>query len=451
MKRKVLMLMCACMLLGGCSDAKGVGNGSSDIPILAVQETPEPDVNTQTQEPVKTTNGGSGELRQLGAPSGRDIVPVELQNAWEKAAYLADQSYLENGGNVLVSPLSLNVALGMVAEGASGETAQELYRYLGSDEYAKWVDQYMQFAEGLKVDIDEEYEKFSFDYKLANSIWVRQGETIKSTYQDNVKKLFRAEAANADFTGDPEGSAQMINSWCDEHTNGLIPEVVKPYMLDNPNLASVLVNSLYFESPWMDKWEVNQADFTNLAGKTTTQDMLFDYNEDGVYFENEKCTAFAKNYYNGFQFIGILPKDEGDFQISDLDLKSLMESKSTEYVVKAVMPKLDFETTSTCIVDALKAQGVQGIFDPACAEVDKMLEGKSLYVSDILQKCKIELNEEGTKAAAVTVIMETESLSLAQLNEKEVKEVILDRPFAFLIYDSLNDQVVFAGKVTDIQ
>lgn len=465
MKRKLLVLLCACMMLGGCSDNGTVkyeepesqevcqgGTGDPEDPSQGGNEDPSQGGN---ENPGKGSNedpsqGGSGEVKQLGAPSGREIVPVELRDAWAKAAYFTDQSYLENGGNVLVSPLSLNVALGMVAEGTTGETAKELYRYLGTEEYAKWVDQYMSFAEGLKADVNEEYYKYTFCYKLANSIWVREGDELQKTYQDNVKKLFRAEAANVNFTGDPVGTAGRINSWCDEHTNGLIPEIVSPEMLNNPNLASVLVNSLYFESPWAEEWGVREHKFTNLEGKTTKQDMLIDYNEDGIYFENDKCTAFAKNYYNGFQFIGILPKAEGEFQVSDLDLKSLMESQSYDYEVHAIMPKLNFDTTSTCIVDALKAQGVEKIFDPFCMEFDKMLEGKPLYVSDIIQKCKIELDEQGTRAAAVTAIFE-EDAGCAMPDEVQIKEVFLDRPFAFLIYDSKNDQVVFAGKVTDIQ
>lgn len=476
MKRKLLVLLCACMMLGGCSDNGTVkydepsqvasqggnedpgkggnedpsqggnedpGKGSSEDPSQGGNEKP-------SQGNENPSQGGSGEVRQLGAPSGREIVPVELRDAWQKAAYFADQSYLENGGNVLVSPLSLNVALGMVAEGTTGETAKELYRYLGTEEYAKWVDQYMSYAEGLKADVNNEYNKYTFCYKLANSIWVREGDELQKTYQDNVRKLFRAEAANVNFTGDPVGTAGRINSWCDEHTNGLIPEIVSPEMLNNPNLASVLVNSLYFESPWAEEWGVREHKFTNLEGKTTKQDMLIDYNEDGIYFENDKCTAFAKNYYNGFQFIGILPKAEGEFRVSDLDLKSLMESQSYDYEVHAIMPKLNFDTTSTCIVDALKAQGVEKIFDPFCMEFDKMLEGKPLYVSDIIQKCKIELDEQGTRAAAVTAIFVDEA-ACAMPDEVQIKEVFLDRPFAFLIYDSRNDQVVFAGKVTDIQ
>ena len=447
MKKKLLILLCACMALSGCSDI-GTGNqqGNSSQEIInsgSGQENPSGQGNSNQ------TQGGQGEVRKLGANGDHEIIPVELENAYQKAAYFADQVYEVYGENVLVSPLSLNVALGMVAEGTTGETAKELYRYLGGENYANWVDQYLTFAESLEAHEDNRYSKYSFSYKLANSIWVRKGDNLSENYRKLVQKKFRAEAENVDFVNEAEATANKINSWCDEHTEGLIKEVVKPDMF-SPGLAAVLVNSLYFESPWAKQWNITQHEFTNLAGKKTTQDMLRDYSLS-KYFENEYCTAFAKNYYNGFEFIGILPKEEGDFSLSDLDLQSLMESRTEEYDVRAIMPKLDFETTAENVVDILMAEGVLRIFDPFCEEFDKMVEGRPLYVSDILQKCKIELDEEGTRAAAVTVIMAKDTAAFIEPVQREIKEVFLDRPFAFLIYDSTNDQILFTGKVTDIQ
>ena len=477
MKKKLLILLCACMALSGCSDV-GTGNqqGNSSQEIInsgSGQENPSglaqgnheqgnggqenPSGQSQGnneqgnngQGNSSQTQGGQGEVRKLGANGDHEIIPVELENAYDKAAYFADQVYEVYGENVLVSPLSLNVALGMVAEGTTGETAKELYRYLGSEDYANWVDQYLTFAESLEANEDSKYSKYSFSYKLANSIWVRKGDDLTKDYRKLVQKKFRAEAENVDFVNEAEATANKINSWCDEHTEGLIKEVVKPDMF-SPGLAAVLVNSLYFESPWAKQWNITQHEFTNLAGKKTTQDMLRDYSLS-KYFENEYCTAFAKNYYNGFEFIGILPKEEGDFSLSDLDLQSLMESRTEEYDVRAIMPKLDFETTAENVVDILMAEGVLKIFDPFCEEFDKMVEGRPLYVSDILQKCKIELDEEGTRAAAVTVIMAQDTAAFIEPVQREIKEVFLDRPFAFLIYDSTNDQILFTGKVTDIQ
>jgi len=124
-----------------------------------------------------------------------------------------------------------------------------------------------------------------------------------------------------------------------------------------------------------------------------------------------------------------------------------LASGTSKYDVHAIAPKLDYETTANNIVDVLKAQGVNQAFDRYNGQFDRLVDEKELYISDILQKCKIEMDEKGTRAAAVTAIMMLECESCEEPVEREKKEVYLDRPFAFLIYDSVNDKIVFAGKV----
>ncbi|MBP5223866.1 MAG: hypothetical protein J6Z35_12010 [Lachnospiraceae bacterium] len=450
MKKKLIMLLCAGMLLGGCG-LRSVREYDVETYDKERQEESEEMEESRETNPVeseepKPGENGEGEVKKLGSGSGRLITPVTLENEWQRAAFLADQVFAEQGGNVLVSPLSLDVALGLAAEGASGETAKEIYRYLEREDYTDWVNSYMTFAENLGA--YDERNGYSFSYQLANSIWIRKGDLLNPDYQKSVREKFRAEAENLDFAGDPDGSAKEINAWCDKHTKGLIKEVLKPAMISK-DLESVLVNSVYFESPWRDTWSVIRDTFQNADGRKTAQDMLRDYSLS-EYFENEYCTAFSKDYYEGFQFIGILPKQEGDFEISDLDLKSLMESRSTDYDVHALAPKLNFETTADNIVDILKAEGIQKAFNSTEAEFDRLISDKELFISDIIQKCKIELDENGTKAAAVTAIM-LECNGVMEIEPREVKEVFLNRPFAFLIYDSVNDKIVFAGKVVEIE
>ena len=215
----------------------------------------------------------------------------------------------------------------------------------------------------------------------------------------------------------------------------------------NEKLEAILMNSIYFESPWIEEWGLFEHDFTNLKGEKETREMLRDCVEE--YFENDKATAFAKDYYNGFEFIGILPKAEGEFELSDLDLKSLLASRTSNYDVVAVAPKMNFECTANNIVDVLKAQGIQQAFNKYQGMFTRMVEDKELYISDILQKCKIEMDDKGTRAAAVTAIIAEECESAEEPVMKETKKVYLDRPFAFLIYDRNHDKIVFAGKVVE--
>lgn len=445
MKKKLLLLLLSCALITGCGTVPSVSEAQS-VP----EETSGP---SEVEQRTTTASSESPETETL------KISSVTLADSYERAAFFADQTYKMNPGNTLVSPLSLNMALGLAAEGASGTTAEELYTYLGGKDFTKKAADYIAFAEGLtrqnqpeqsdgpltEVIVGGLEDSYTFQFTIANSIWVNEKRKLLEDYANRVKTSYLAEVDSVDFEKDTTGTAKRINSWCNDKTNGLIPEIIHPSQL-TADLATILINSVYFESPWVDKWGKREGDFTDLAGNTTTQEMLTD--ELKVYFENDFATAFAKPYYNGFEFIGILPKEEGDFQISDLDLESLLASRTGEYDVYARMPKLNFECTSDKIIPILQAQGVEKAFDQTAAEFDRIIEQKPdevTYISDIIQKCRLELDEEGTSAAAVTAIfMKCES---AAIDERSRKDVYLERPFAFLIYDSQNDTILFVGKV----
>ena len=323
---------------------------------------------------------------------------------------------------------------------------------MGGSDYREEASEYLQYAQKLTVKTDTGLPEspYTFRYQLANSVWVNENRKLQDSFREAVQTYYQAQAQAVDFKTDTDKTAKKINAWCEEKTNGLIPEIVTPNMLSE-DLATILINSLYFESPWQDSWNCREHDFTNFAGDSDTREMLFA--GTGTYYENDRATAFAQNYYNGFRFIGILPKEEGEFTISDLDLQSLLASETKEYDVRACMPKLNFETStmSKSINRILQAQGVNLAFDRNHSELDGMIEmepGEVTYIDDILQKSKIEMDENGTRAAAVTAIF-TKCESAAIEKPKEVKEVYLDRPFAFLIYDSLYDKILFVGKVIE--
>jgi len=165
------------------------------------------------------------------------------------------------------------------------------------------------------------------------------------------------------------------------------------------------------------------------------------------YYENDRATAFGRNYANGLSFIGVLPNDQGDFSLEDLDIGELLKSLPEYDEVQCKMPKLEFETT-TVLNDMLSDLGLDDIFS---SDADfSGIADKNVNVDTILQKTKLELDENGTKAAAVTaVVMECMS-AVEEDDEPIIKTVELTRPFAFLIYDSSNDEILFMGKVMTV-
>ena len=341
--------------------------------------------------------------------------------------------------NSMFSPLSLNMALGMLAEGANGTTKEALDKYLGTSDYGAFAESYMKLAKenyNRKSGKDENY------FEIANSFWGDDALPFKQEYKDALSQKFGAEISNMNF-GDADKVISKVNRWVSDKTHKMIPALLEDI---SPDTVSILVNTVYFESVWTDEWDYdtsNKDTFTLPDG--STKELTLMRNEGNVYFENDKATAFGSSYKNGLEFIGILPKETGEFTLESLDIPSLLESRSYEYDVTQQMPKLTFDTNLP-LSDALSAAGLSEIFDPGTADLSGMSE-EELWVSDVLQKTRLELDEHKTRAAAATAINLKDGA--APSIERETKEAILDRSFAFMIYDYDQELIVFLGKVTN--
>lgn len=346
--------------------------------------------------------------------------------------------------NVLYSPVSLEMALGLVTEGAGGETKAQLVKLLGVDDYSSTASSLFARADAINVSSDSN-DSWSSELTFANSIWLNKGYSLTDEYSNVVTDSYRAKAETLDFA-DGDVACQTINDWCNETTRGLVPKIVDSGSL-NPDLVTILCNSVYFRSGWEDKWTEREGIFTNYDGSVTElSDML--YNSEDLYYETSNAVAFGKPYKNGSMFIGILPNE--DVSIKDIDLDVLLKSKTNEYIVHCSMPKLNYDYSYDSYIDVLKTLGVTDAFELSSADFSKMInETQAFAITDIIQKCKIELDAEGTKAAAVTVVNNGDGFALPS-NEPEVREVHLNRPFYYLIFDEETNQVLFIGAVNTI-
>lgn len=341
----------------------------------------------------------------------------------------------------MFSPLSLNMALGLIETGAGGTSKTALDAYLATENYSDFAAEYIKTARE-NYNREEEYiSDYKNVFEIGNSLWADKDKPFKEEYKNGLSEKFDAETESVDFSKKSK-TIKAINNWCSDKTHKMITEIIKDY--DENITSAILINTLYFESGWVDLWNYdaeNKEPFTLADG--TTKDIPFIYNRLNTYFENDKATAFGSYYRNGLEFIGILPKNKGDFDIETLDIPSLLESCSSyEYYVDAKMPRLNFESEFQ-LKDVLSSAGMADIFDPNKADFSGISDSP-FFVSDALQKTNLELDEKGTRAAAATgFIMATGSMNI----ERENREVSLDRPFAFLIYDSYENQIVFIGKV----
>lgn len=369
-----------------------------------------------------------------------DEVTIDKIMAIENSVKLTDKIAAENRNkNIMLSPTSLNFALGMIAEGAKGETKEALKEYLGTDDFAAYAKQYIENIK--KYNSDEENYGYKSKLKIADAVWADDDLNLQDAFKKSVSSNFSAKVENLDFSN-TDKTCKRINKWCDKNTEGLIPKIITPDTISK-DTELCLTNSLYFESGWSgDPWTLSNKK-EKFGDKEKTKYMTW---AGDRYYENDKATAFGRNYANGLSFIGILPNEEGDFTLEDLDIESLLKSEPEYDEVDCKMPKLNFETSAT-LNDMLSDLGLENIFSND-ADFSGIAD-KNTKVSAVLQKTKLELDENGTKAAAVTMaVMERMS---AMAPDPVVKSVELTRPFAFLIFDEMNNEILFMGKVVTVK
>lgn len=355
-----------------------------------------------------------------------------LQNSVKMTDLLSAEA---SDKNIMFSPTSLNFALGMIAEGAKGETKEILDDYLGTNDFAAYAKEYLDKIKAYNTE-DESYG-YQSKVKIADAVWVDNGLTLQEKFKNTVLDSFGAEVEAVDFSA-AEKTCDVINSWCDKNTEGLIPKIITPDLI-NDNTGLCLTNSLYFESGWSgEPWKVSDTE-ESFGKKEKTKYMTCTGDQ---YYENDKATAFGRDYANGLSFIGILPNDEGNFNLEDLDIGGLLKSNPEYDEVDCKMPKLNFET-STVLNDMLSSLGLDNLFS-SNADFSGIAD-QNVNVDTILQKTKLELDENGTKAAAVTAVT-MECMSATVEKEPIIKTVGLTRPFAFLIYDRSNNEILFRSK-----
>lgn len=347
----------------------------------------------------------------------------------------------EKGNNVMISPLSVSMALTMVYNGAEGETREAMAGTLELN--------------GTSIDeINESYRNLSetltsFDsavvFQIANSIWYRQGLRVEGDFLDMNRSFFNAEISPCNF-GDP-GTADAINTWVDMNTNGKIREIVEKPI--NPDLLMVLINAIYFNGDWTKKFDVENTrddEFTLADGSKVPCKMMNQENRFR-YFENTNFQAIELPYGNrAFSMFIFLPKSGLgiDDLIRRIDSDSLKLWTGSLHSRKGaiLMPRFKLEYNET-LTDMLSSLGMGMAFSGA-ADFSGISTQDQMFISYVKHKTYIEVDEEGTEAAAVTSVGMATS---AGPTEKFVMRV--DRPFLFLIRESGSGTILFLGKIAD--
>lgn len=419
----IIAAICVCASLTACTE-------KSDHKLLK-----------QSNDTIISESDSGMKKNPMNKPD-KPAIKSEYEYDLGKSIEIIDKLYDDAQTNIIYSDMSFNYALNMAMLGADNATLKQIEDYYNCD--AETVSDYYSAL------LNEYNSNEEIEVKIANSVWTDLSIKLKSDYITNVNSKYNAIAEALDFH--ESASADRINKWCADNTNNKIPEIVTPAMLaDNKN---ILVNALYFNAEWMNEFKDFDIDeegkFRNLDGSESNITMMSC--EENIYYENDHAYGFAKSYSDStFKFIGILPKnlEIKDFDVKDLDIENLLEN---QYItqVRVEMPKFKIETT-TELSDILKTTGLDDMFGSK-ADFTNMIDpaenNTGMCVTDVLQKTYIDVNKKGTEAAAVTSFsMKSTAISH---DVQEFKEVILDRPFIFMIYDVKNDQCLFMGKMTDM-
>lgn len=352
------------------------------------------------------------------------------------------QASMEEGKNTLVSPLSVLYALAMTANGAKGETLEQMEAVLGMpvsqlNEYLYSYLQALGEAEGT--------------LKLANSIWFTDDErfTVEQGFLQTVADYYGADVYRAAFD---DATCRDINSWVNQKTDGMIP-----YILDQipPEAVMYLVNALAFEAQWQEIYErrqVRDAVFTLEDG--TTRDIKLMDSTESLYLETENAIGFIKKYKGGdYAFVALLP-NEGTVAelVASLDgaqLTQLLENPRRTTVLAAI-PKFETEYSAE-MSEVLKAMGMPNAFRADLADLSGLgssTEG-NLFINRVLHKTFISVGEQGTKAGAATAVEVTNECTAVY--DKETKTVFLDRPFVYMLIDTQTNTPFFIGTMMDPQ
>ena len=403
------------------------------------------------EEPYEFTSPQTKSVDLMVGISGQQAAGKESDDAFRQnqlrlAAELFTACYeAEGGGNVLISPLSIQLALAMTANGAVGQTREEMETLLGGEIPLETLNEYLKtYVASLTSGEDD-------TLKTANAIWFRDSEnfTVKDTFLQTNADYYGAAAYKAPFD---KTTLREINAWVNEKTDGMIPQVLDE-MIDDPLMC--LVNAILFDAEWRDPYEekdTKKGTFTALNGETEEATML--HSTESRYLSSGKAVGFLKKFKGyRYTFAAILPNEGIAFEdylavFDGEELSALLESESGA-VVYAAMPCFDYDTSLT-MNDVLAELGMPTAFSSEAAdfsELGRSTEG-NLHISRVIHKTHVEIGPRGARAGAATVVEVTDTGVM--ISPEEPKRVTLDRPFLFLILDNETNTPLFVGALTSL-
>ena len=356
---------------------------------------------------------------------------------------------LSEGDNVFFSPYSISTAVGMAFEGAKGKTAEEILAVLDLPD-----DRQTRLNMTKEVQSSLNKEGTAYELNAANAYWLREGGDLEDAYKAAIVDYYLAHGEELDFAGDPSGSVDTINKWVEDKTNGRIKDLLSTEDIV-PLTYLILTNAVYFKSDWKYKFDAaatEDMDFTPASGaafQTPTMHMC-DMDIGINYAESDDVQMVQLPYKNEeLSMLVLLPKDGKlstvETALNNEYVKGLKDKISSQWM-DIYLPKFKFEQ-KYMLKPHLSNMGMPTAFSMD-ADFSGITKTTELYIDSVIHQSFIEVNEEGTEAAAATAVVMAEKGGIDDEPEPMPIEFVADHPFIFLIEHKETGQILFMGKVS---
>ena len=353
-----------------------------------------------------------------------------------------DPNVTKPKGNLFFSPYSISTALAMTYAGARGNTEKQMATALHFTLPGKRL--HSTFGT-LQKQLVQDDKSRGYQLLLANALWGQKGEPPLKEFLDLTKYYYGAGFSQLDFATETEKSRQIINSWVEEKTKDKIKDLIPPGGIETAT-ELVLTNAIYFKGDWKTKFEkkgTEPADFS-ISDKDKVKVPLMHLKEQFKYYEDEKLQIVELPYKaDELSMVVILPREmEGIKEMEDtLTAESLgvLLSKMKTMKIDVYFPRFKMSWGTFPLNKALIALGMRDAFDWEKADFSGINGIGDLWISNVFHKAFIEVNEEGTEAAAATAVV----MAKADILHIEFRA---DHPFIFIIKDNHSGSILFMGR-----
>lgn len=405
-----------------------------------------PTAESPTSAPDTSTDLSSDKQRRAGTASQEEVSAlVAGNNTFALDLY---QQLKTGDGNLFYSPYSISLALAMTYGGARTETDDQMAQTLNFTLPQESLHPTFNTLDSTLLAYSEEDDTFQLN--VANAIWAQEGFQFLQSYLDLLAENYGAGLNALDFAGDPDGAAKTINDWVSEETEERITDLVTPDML-SALVRLILTNAIYFKGQWALPFEesaTREEEFTLLDGSTINVPMM-SQTEGFRYSGTENYQAIALSYLGApVSMILVLPEEDEFEAVESLISAEFVDDLVANWNFQSValsMPKFTYESEFN-LTDILSAMGMPIAFSGE-ADFSGMTGSPDLFISDVVHKAFVAVDETGTEAAAATAVVMAESVGMIE----DPVEMKIDSPFFYLIRDDNTGAILFAGRVLDPQ